>query len=129
MRKAIVNFDKQVATQSVNFEIVLAGETVPITGTSCSGPTFASIIALINAELALAGKPALGFLNPFLYQKGFATFTDITTGKNAGSTCPDNSVNLLLYGRIGVLTSFAPVFRLRLRQLEDGIHSQVCLSD
>merc|ERR1712166_1248056 len=39
---------------------------------------------LNNARLA-AGKPALGFLNPFIYQNA-AAFNDVTSGKNnAGS--------------------------------------------
>lgn len=81
--------------QSVNFDIVLGGLAGPISGTSCASPSFASVIALINAELALFGKPALGFLNPFLYYRASEAFTDITLGRNPGYTCPYNSVSAL----------------------------------
>ncbi|KAF7797928.1 hypothetical protein EIP86_009135 [Pleurotus ostreatoroseus] len=36
------------------------------------------------AALVAAGKPVLGFLNPWLYGSAASTFTDITTGSNPG---------------------------------------------
>lgn len=81
--------------QGLNFDVVFAGEVFPLSGTSCSSPSFASVIALINSDLALVGKPALGFLNPFLYQRASEAFTDITIGKNPGFTCSDNSVSVI----------------------------------
>ncbi|KAJ6471242.1 subtilisin-like protein [Mycena vitilis] len=69
-----------VALQGWNFEIRRA-----------SSPTFAGLIALINDELIKAGKPVLGFLNPFLYSAPTA-FTDITEGHNSGFVCPASSV-------------------------------------
>ena len=68
-----------VAAMAVNLSIVVNGEFVHITGTSCASPIFASIIALINDALATAGKSPLGFLNPFLYANPDA-FNDITSG-------------------------------------------------
>ncbi|KAJ7181486.1 family S53 protease [Mycena crocata] len=54
-------------------------------GTSASCPIAASLFALINDRLIAAGKPVLGFLNPFLYSTaGRAAFTDITSGTNPG---------------------------------------------
>jgi tripeptidyl-peptidase I len=50
-----------------------------VSGTSCSSPIFASVIALLNNELLNAGKPVLGFLNPWAYANPQA-FNDITTG-------------------------------------------------
>ncbi|KAJ7702544.1 hypothetical protein B0H16DRAFT_742329, partial [Mycena metata] len=50
-------------------------------------PAFASIIALINDCLIAAGKPVLGFLNPFIYASQ-SVFTDITVGHNSGTECP-----------------------------------------
>jgi tripeptidyl-peptidase I len=42
------------------------------------------MVALVNDRLIAAGKPALGFLNPFLYNNT-QIFTDITAGlPNAG---------------------------------------------
>ncbi|KAF7368463.1 Family S53 protease-like protein [Mycena venus] len=81
-----------VSLQGWNFEMVADGEVILEGGTSASSPTFASIIALINDRLISAGKPVLGFLNPFLYSKGASAFTDITTGHNSGFVCPASSV-------------------------------------
>ncbi|KAF7378256.1 Family S53 protease-like protein [Mycena sanguinolenta] len=81
-----------VSTQGWNFEIILVGTVFLTGGTSASSPTFASIIALINDRLVAAGKPVLGFLNPFLYSKAASTFTDITIGHNSGFVCPASSV-------------------------------------
>ncbi|KAF7350746.1 Family S53 protease-like protein [Mycena sanguinolenta] len=80
-----------VAVQGWNFEIVSGGVTSLVGGTSASSPTFAGIIALINDRLVAAGKPVLGFLNPFLYANE-DSFTDITTGHNSGFVCPATSV-------------------------------------
>lgn len=51
---------------------------------SAATPTAASIISLVNDALISAGKPALGFLNPWLYSKGYEAFTDITNGSAIG---------------------------------------------
>ncbi|KAJ6477012.1 family S53 protease-like protein [Mycena sanguinolenta] len=80
-----------VAVQGWNFEIVSGGVPGLVGGTSASSPTFAAIIALINDRLVAAGKPVLGFLNPFLYSNE-GSFTDITTGHNSGFVCPASSV-------------------------------------
>ncbi|KAJ7202253.1 peptidase S8/S53 domain-containing protein [Mycena haematopus] len=55
-----------------------------IGGTSCASPIFASFIALVNDRLIAAGKPVLGFLNPFLYSTGKGGLDDITTGQSSG---------------------------------------------
>ncbi|KAI8974189.1 family S53 protease [Trametes punicea] len=73
-----------VAAQGVSFEIIVDGSQLGVGGTSCSSPTFASVIALINDRLAAAGKPPLGFLNPFLYSTGASALNDITSGSNPG---------------------------------------------
>ncbi|KAJ7626044.1 family S53 protease-like protein [Roridomyces roridus] len=80
-----------VAVQGWNFEIVVGGEAGLVGGTSASSPTMAGIIALINDQLIAAGKPVLGFLNPFLYSTSGA-FTDVTAGHNSGFVCPATSV-------------------------------------
>ncbi|KAJ7724661.1 hypothetical protein B0H16DRAFT_1333359, partial [Mycena metata] len=57
-----------------------------VDGTSCSSPTFASIVALLNDRLIAAGKPQLGFLNPFLYSaKGRAALNDTTLASRLSS--------------------------------------------
>ncbi|KAF7375849.1 Peptidase S53 domain-containing protein [Mycena sanguinolenta] len=70
-----------VAAQGVNFEIAWDTELGTVDGTSCSSPTFASVVALLNDRLVAAGKSPLGFLNPFLYTTGRAALNDITSGK------------------------------------------------
>ncbi|KAF8146727.1 family S53 protease [Mycena galopus ATCC 62051] len=74
-----------VAAQGENFEIVLNAQTGAVSGTSCSSPLFASIVALLNDQLIAAGKSPLGFLNPLLYSPaGQAALNDIKTGDNPG---------------------------------------------
>ncbi|KAJ6573391.1 family S53 protease-like protein [Mycena vulgaris] len=81
-----------VSLQGWNFDIVWANQTILISGTSASTPTFAAIIALINDRLIAAGKPILGFLNSLIYSKASSAFTDITIGHNSGFLCPASSV-------------------------------------
>jgi hypothetical protein len=52
-------------------------------GTSCAAPTFSGVISLLNDLRLAAGKSALGFLNPLLYQNP-QILTDITAGNNPG---------------------------------------------
>ncbi|KAJ6606083.1 subtilisin-like protein [Mycena vulgaris] len=63
--------------------IVQRGRTGLVAGTSCSSPIFSSVIGLLNDQLITAGKPVLGFLNPWIYANPGA-FNDITTGNNPG---------------------------------------------
>lgn len=58
-----------------------------LSGTSASTPTFAGMVALLNAEAASQGKPPLGFLNPALYAAGAIGF-DVTQGNNKLGACP-----------------------------------------
>jgi hypothetical protein len=39
---------------------------------------------MLNDARISAGKPALGFLNPWLYETGYAGLNDITLGNNPG---------------------------------------------
>ncbi|KAJ7725339.1 family S53 protease-like protein [Mycena metata] len=72
-----------VSAQGVDFDIVSGGTLEGVSGTSCSSPTFASVIGLVNDRLIAAGKAPLGFLNPFLYANP-AVFNDVTLGHNTG---------------------------------------------
>ncbi|PIL23442.1 hypothetical protein GSI_14753 [Ganoderma sinense ZZ0214-1] len=76
-----------VATQGANFNIHSGGQAYDFTGTSASSPTFASIIALVNDRLLVAGRSPLGFLNPFLYSNASVAFNDITSGDNRDPVC------------------------------------------
>ena len=75
-----------VSAFSTGYEVVISGIPLPVSGTSCSSPTFAGLVASLNDIRLLNGKKTLGFLNPLLYQtlegKGFF---DITEGSNGGT--------------------------------------------
>jgi len=58
------------------------GSFTGVSGTSASCPIVAGIIAKLNGLRLAAGKPALGFLNPFIYQNQGA-FQDVTSGTNS----------------------------------------------
>lgn len=80
-----------VSAYGVNCSVVIGGVTQVVSGTSCSAPIFASTIAILNDRLLAAGKPTLGFLNPWLYSgAGAAAFTDIVSGNNTSCGDDDN---------------------------------------
>lgn len=64
--------------------IVIDRQVTGAYGTSAATPVFASVVAKLNDLRLSAGKPPLGFLNPFLYQNTDA-FQDVTHGRNSGS--------------------------------------------
>ncbi|KAJ7221468.1 subtilisin-like protein [Mycena pura] len=72
-----------VSAQGQRVEVIASGSKVSVAGTSCSSPIFSSVIGLLNDQLITAGKPVLGFLNPWIYANPQA-FNDITTGNNPG---------------------------------------------
>ena len=53
-------------------------------GNSAATPTASSIITLVNDALLAAGKPVLGFLNPWIYSVANESFTDVTKGSSIG---------------------------------------------
>jgi len=73
-----------VAAQGQYFKTFFNGTDWLATGTSASSPAFAGIVALLNDVRLKAKLPPLGFLNPFIYSKGFKGLNDITIGHNAG---------------------------------------------
>ncbi|CAK5269875.1 unnamed protein product [Mycena citricolor] len=90
-----------VSTQGVDFDIVSGGTLEGVSGTSCSSPTFASVIGLINDRRIAAGKSSLGFLNPLFVESCLcgvdvsshpisqpvrhpSVFNDVTLGHNTG---------------------------------------------
>ncbi|KJA29734.1 hypothetical protein HYPSUDRAFT_196076 [Hypholoma sublateritium FD-334 SS-4] len=77
-----------VAAQSDLFKVFIGGQAFLIGGTSASSPAFTGFVALLNDVRLNAGLPPLGFLNPFLYSKGFAGLNDITIGNNGGCGTP-----------------------------------------
>ncbi|KAG6004965.1 hypothetical protein E4U21_000588 [Claviceps maximensis] len=73
-----------VAAQGIGYPIFNHDKVEHAGGTSASAPLFASMIALINDDRLKRGKPALGFLNPWLYKISRSAFTDITVGRSEG---------------------------------------------
>lgn len=65
-------------------EVIYAGKKAGSGGTSAAAPTFAGIVGLLNDARLRAGKPTLGFLNPFLYSRGYKALNDITGGSFYG---------------------------------------------
>ena len=62
--------------------MISSGRLVSVGGTSASAPTVAALVSLLNEARLKAGKPQMGFLNPFLYANPDAFF-DVVKGTNA----------------------------------------------
>ncbi|CAG8939763.1 unnamed protein product [Penicillium salamii] len=67
-----------------DYEVINLGEKSASGGTSAAAPTFAGIVGLLNDARLRAGKPVLGFLNPFLYAQGQKALNDIVDGHSYG---------------------------------------------
>jgi hypothetical protein len=70
------------------------GSTYSVGGTSCAAPLWAGFMALANQQAAASGKPAVGFINPAVYEIANesiynSAFNDITTGNNTSSSSPN----------------------------------------
>jgi tripeptidyl-peptidase-1 len=81
-----------VAALGEGFQVIMNGNPEAVGGTSASTPLFAGIVALLNQARQAAGKPSMGYLNPWIYQNS-ALFTDITVGNDrisrSGTSVPD----------------------------------------
>jgi tripeptidyl-peptidase-1 len=73
---------------ATDFAIIVNGQLIYVEGTSCSAPTVAGIISLLNDVRMKQGNKTLGFLNPLLYQLAGKGFHDITEGSNGFPGCP-----------------------------------------
>jgi tripeptidyl-peptidase-1 len=73
-----------ISAQSVNFMVILDAIPYPVSGTSCSSPTVAGIVSLLNDLRLQEGNSPLGFLNPLIYSKFTGALNDITSGSNPG---------------------------------------------
>lgn len=60
------------------------GEANIDVGTSVAAPLVAAIFALLNDARFRAGKPAMGFVNPWLYRYTNQTLQDIVLGGSKG---------------------------------------------
>ncbi|KAL8807356.1 MAG: hypothetical protein Q9200_004696 [Gallowayella weberi] len=73
-----------MAAQGQLFQTVWNGTIRRLDGTSASTPAAAAILSLVNDSLLAAGKKPLGFLNPWLYKRGYQAFTDVLSGSATG---------------------------------------------
>lgn len=73
-----------LSAQGLYFAYFWNGTEGVISGTSASCPLTAGIFSLVNDALLASGKPALGFLNPWLYKKGYKGLTDVKKGFSYG---------------------------------------------
>ncbi|KAF2003857.1 tripeptidyl-peptidase 1 precursor [Amniculicola lignicola CBS 123094] len=73
-----------LSAQGLYFAYVWNGTEGVISGTSASCPLTAGIFSLVNDYRLSHGKPSLGFLNPWLYSKGYKGFNDILSGNAHG---------------------------------------------
>merc|ERR1719424_870865 len=71
----------QKAPYCINTE----GSFTGVAGTSAACPVVAGIFSRINGLRLAAGKPVMGFLNPFIY-KNPSGFQDVTKGRNDDGT-------------------------------------------
>jgi subtilase family serine protease len=70
-----------VSAMGEGYQIFSNGLVSTIGGTSASAPAFAAMISLLNEARMKAGKPPMGYLNPWLYSDP-AMFKDVTSGSN-----------------------------------------------
>ena len=74
-----------VSAFAMGFIIYVDDTIQTVGGTSCSAPTVAGIISLLNDVRLNEGKGTLGFFNPLLYKLNGEGFFDITKGENYGN--------------------------------------------
>ncbi len=69
------------------------GSSETVGGTSCASPLWAAMVALVNQQAAANSLPAVGFINPAIYQIGKSgnygtVFHDVTAGNNESTSSP-----------------------------------------
>jgi len=64
--------------------VATGGRFGGVAGTSASCPVVAGVFARLNGLRLAAGKPPMGFLNPFIYQNP-SGFQDVTSGTNGAT--------------------------------------------
>lgn len=55
-----------VSALAEGYELIAGGAVHKVSGTSAAAPAFAALVSLLNEARVGAGKPPMGFLNPFL---------------------------------------------------------------
>nr|POE56904.1 tripeptidyl-peptidase sed4 [Quercus suber] len=85
------------ATNMPSYLTVINGQAIPNGGTSAAVPVVAAIMALLNDARFRAGKPAIGFANPWLYSLS-SGINDITDGSVVGCAGVDLQNGLVIAG-------------------------------
>ncbi|KAK1623838.1 peptidase S8/S53 domain-containing protein [Colletotrichum phormii] len=75
-----------VSAQSFNLTFVTGGQLGGFQGTSAAAPIWAGMVGMVNAALIQAGKPPMGFINPWLYGAGLQAINDVSAGQSVGCT-------------------------------------------
>ncbi|TID01666.1 Tripeptidyl-peptidase sed2 [Colletotrichum higginsianum] len=75
-----------VSAQSFNLTFVNEGQLSGFQGTSAAAPIWAGMVGSVNAALIQAGKPPMGFINPWLYGAGLQALNDVAAGQSVGCT-------------------------------------------
>jgi hypothetical protein len=89
----------QLPTFVNSYQIIVGGASTFSGGTSAAAPLVAGLIGMINAERLGRNKPAMGFLNPFLYSLGSTeALTDIVAGASKGCDGHDTQTGLPIEG-------------------------------
>lgn len=70
-----------LAAHADGYQVVVAGESQVLGGTSAVAPLLAGLLTCINQSRAAAGRPPLGFINPSLYARP-EIFRDLLAGNN-----------------------------------------------
>jgi tripeptidyl-peptidase-1 len=73
-----------ISAYAMGFLIYVDSIPMTVGGTSCSAPTTAGVISLLNDVRLNNGMSTLGFMNPLLYKLQGEGFFDITQGENYG---------------------------------------------
>lgn len=87
-------FSPDVALPGQAFPTIVNGSLYAFDGTSASAPALAALISLLNSRQIRAGRPPLGFLNPWLYKmhaRHADVFVDVVVGDTStteAAQCP-----------------------------------------
>ncbi|KAK9426450.1 hypothetical protein SUNI508_02891 [Seiridium unicorne] len=74
-----------------NYAVFIADTQDETGGTSAAAPLVAGVIALVNDARLRAGKPIMGFLNPFIYSLKTGALIDVVMGAAVGCTVENTS--------------------------------------
>ncbi|OLN86511.1 Tripeptidyl-peptidase sed4 [Colletotrichum chlorophyti] len=88
--------DMAAHSSSPPFAIVLAKGLAGTGGTSASAPLVAGLVGLLNDARIRVGQPTMGFMNPWLYKRGFKGLTDVVAGAAQGCGGFDLQLNKTL---------------------------------